>query len=526
MCHSPPQGTNRDKDSVMEESTATKSNVIKKIRSFQGGGTDMSPMMFGKLPPQARDLEEAVLGAIMIDKNAIGEVVDVLKPDCFYDDRNRMVYEAILELFEHSEPIDLLTVTEMLKKQGNLETVGGPYYLTELTNRVASSANSEYHARIIVQKYIQRELIRVSSSIIQDSYEDTTDVFDLLDKAERNIFEITSNNLRRGMQDMNQLVAKALNEISEVRENKGLLGIPSGFTELDRITSGWQPTDLIIVAARPAMGKTAFVLNMARNAAVEHDCPVAVFSLEMGATQLAKRLITSETEIEADKIKNGRLEAYEWAELNKKVEKLSQSKIFIVDTPAINIFELRAHCRRLKSAHQIKMIFIDYLQLMSGTGDNRGGTREQEISNISRSLKSIAKELEIPVIALSQLSRAVETRGGDKKPQLSDLRESGAIEQDADMVLFLYRPDYYGFQQDEQGNSNQGIAEVIIAKHRNGATGSVNLRFIDKFAKFTNIDSFSSSDYYGSDSGIITKSSRMNEDRDLPGGDDYDPTPF
>lgn len=510
----------------MEESTAKQGSVIQKVRSLTGKSADLSSLMFSKLPPQARDLEEAVLGAVMIDKYAIGEVVDILKPDSFYDDRNTLVFKAILDLFEKSEPIDILTVTEQLKKNGDLETVGGPYYLTELTNRVASSANSEFHARIVVQKYIQRELIRVSSMIIQDSYEDTTDVFDLLDKAEKNIFDITNNNLRRGMQDMNQLVAKALNEISEVREKKGLLGIPSGFVDLDRMTSGWQKTDLVIVAARPAMGKTSFVLNMARNAAIDHDCAVAVFSLEMGATQLAKRLITSETEIEADKIKNGRLENYEWAELNKKVEKLSQAKLFIVDTPAINIFELRAQCRRLKSAHDIKMIFIDYLQLMSGTGDQKNGTREQEISNISRSLKSIAKELDIPVIALSQLSRAVETRGGDKRPQLSDLRESGAIEQDADMVIFLYRPEYYGFHQDEDGNSTQGIAEVIVAKHRNGATGTVNLKFINKFAKFANLDSFSDLDHFGTDQGIITMSSKINEDRGLPGEGDYDDAPF
>ena len=510
----------------MDESTAKPTNVLKKVKSFSNKSGDPSSVMFGKLPPQARDMEQAVLGALMIDKEAIGDVIDILKPEGFYDDKNSMIFKAILDLFEHSEPIDILTVTEQLKRNGDLDSIGGPYYLTELTNRVASSANSEFHARIVVQKFIQRELIRVSSQIIEDAYEDTTDVFDLLDKSEKSIFEITNNNLRRGMQDMNQLVAKALNEISEVREKKGLLGIPSGFVELDRMTSGWQPTDLVIVAARPAMGKTSFVLNMARNAAVEHDQAVVVFSLEMGATQLAKRLITSETEIESDKIKNGRLEGYEWMELNKKVEKLSNAKLFIVDTPAINIFELRAQCRRLKSAHDISMIFIDYLQLMSGTNEGKGGNREQEISNISRSLKSIAKELNIPVIALSQLSRAVETRGGDKRPQLSDLRESGAIEQDADMVIFLYRPEYYGFHQDEDGNSTQGIAEVIISKHRNGATGTVNLKFINKFVKFTNLDSFSDLDQFGTDQGIITMSSKINEERSLPGNGDFDESPF
>lgn len=509
----------------MEEVKVKTGNSAK--RSKASTSKQVNPFMeFGKLPPQARDLEQAILGALMIDKYAIGEVVDILKPESFYDDRNSMVYQAILDLFEQSEPIDILTVNEQLRKNGDLETVGGSYYLTELTGRVASSANSEYHARIVVQKFIQRELIRVSTEIIEESYEDTTDVFDLLDKSEKSIFDITNTNLRRGMQDMNQLVAKALNEISEVREKKGLLGIPSGYVELDRITSGWQPTDLVIIAARPAMGKTAFILNMARNAALDHDEPIAIFSLEMGATQLAKRLITSETEIEADKIKNGRLEGYEWMELNKKVEKLSKSKIFIIDTPAINIFELRAQCRRLKSAHNIKMIFIDYLQLMSGTSENKGGTREQEISNISRSLKSIAKELDIPVIALSQLSRAVETRGGDKRPMLSDLRESGAIEQDADMVMFLYRPEYYGFNQDEDGNSTQGITEIIIAKHRNGATGTVNLKFINKFAKFVNLDSFSDASPFDADAGIVTMGSKMNESREAPRASDFDDTPF
>lgn len=487
-------------------------------------GADMSSIMYSKLPPQARELEGAVIGALMIDKHSIGDVVDILKAETFYDERNKMVYSAILQLFEQSEPIDLLTVTEQLKKDGNLEKIGGPFYLTELTNRVASSANSEYHARIIVQKYIQRELIRVSSKIIEEAFEDTTDVFDLLDKAEQNIFEITNNNLRRGMQDMNNLVAKALNEISEVRDQKGLTGLPSGFTDLDRITSGWQKTDLVIVAARPAMGKTSFVLNMARNAAVENNAGVAIFSLEMGATQLAKRLITSEAEIEGDKIKNGRLEEYEWMELNKKVEKLSQAPIFIIDTPAINIFELRAQCRRLKSAHDIQMVLIDYLQLMSGSSEKGGGNREQEISAISRSLKSIAKELDVPVIALSQLSRAVETRGGDKRPMLSDLRESGAIEQDADMVVFLYRPDYYGFLQDEDGNSTQGQAEVIIAKHRNGATGTVNLKFINKFAKFDNLNTFGDMDFQSMEDGnnVITMSSKMNEDRSVPDLGDFD----
>ncbi len=495
--------------------TASTQQKIKKLSKFASKKADLSTLVFGKVPPQARELEEAVLGALMIDKIVLGDVMDVLKPATFYVEAHSLIFKAIATLFEKSKPIDLLTVTEQLKQTGDIEAAGGVFYLTELTNRVASSAHSEYHARIIVQKFVQRELIRVSTEIIKDAYEDTTDVFDLLDRAEQNLFKITDQNLRGGTQEMGPLVTKALIEIGDVRENEGkLIGIPSGFTALDKITSGWQPTDLIIVAGRPAMGKTAFVLSMARNAAVDHNIPIAVFSLEMGALQLTKRLISSECEIEAEKIKNGRLKDYEWAELNTKAERLSEAPIFIVDTPAINIFELRAQCRRLKSAHGIQMIFIDYLQLMSGTSEGKGGNREQEISNISRSLKSLAKELEMPVIALSQLSRAVETRGGDKRPMLSDLRESGAIEQDADMVLFLYRPEYYGFVDDEEGNSTKGLGEVIISKHRNGPTGNVKLKFIDKFAKFDNIDAFGDIDLGGDPyqkSTIITRGSKMNE---------------
>ncbi|HEY6163260.1 MAG TPA: replicative DNA helicase [Bacteroidia bacterium] len=442
----------------------------------------------GKLPPQAVDLEEAVLGALMLDKDALTNVIDILQPKSFYKEAHNRIFGAIQRIFQRSEPIDILTVTQDLKKSGELEIVGGAYYISQLTNRVASSANAEFHARIIAQKYIQRELIRISTETIRDAYEDTSDVFDLLDKAEKNLYTIVESNIRKNYDKMHTLIGEAIKEIEAARDQKeGVTGVASGFTALDRVTSGWQRSDLVIIAARPAMGKTAFVLSIARNAAVEFGKPVAVFSLEMSSLQLVNRLIASESELPAEKLKKGQLEDYEFQQLNAKIGRLSEAPLFIDDTPALTIFELRAKARRLKQQHDISMIVVDYLQLMHAGGDGKGN-REQEISTISRSLKSIAKELNIPILALSQLSRAVETRGGDKKPQLSDLRESGAIEQDADMVLFIHRPEYYNLTEDEEGNSTQGVAEIIIAKHRNGPVGSVKLRFIDHLAKFTDLD--------------------------------------
>jgi len=466
----------------MQDQTANK----KTTRFTRNKTEDISNMLYGKIPPQARELEEAVLGAILIEKDAISYVSDILKTDSFYVDAHSTIFRAIQELFGKSQPIDLLTVTEELRKTGKLEEVGGAYYLSELTNKVASSANVEYHARIVIQKFIQRELIRISNDIIRDAYEDTTDVFDLLDTAEKRIYEITDKNLRNSIQGIGQLVSKSILQIDGlINREDGLLedSVPSGYLELDKMTSGWKATDLVIIAARPSMGKTAFVLNLARNAAVDFNMPVAIFSLEMGAVQLAKRLISLECEIDAQKVANGKMTDNEYSILRDKVEKLSSSPIYINDQPAINVYELRAQCRRLQNAHGIKMIIIDYLQLMSGGGD-KGMNREQEISNISRSLKGLAKELNIPVIALSQLNRSVETRGGDKKPQLSDLRESGSIEQDADMVMFLYRPEYYNLTEGSDGASLKGVSEIIIAKHRNGPVGSVELRFNKNFGRF------------------------------------------
>ena len=436
-----------------------------------------------RIPPQAIDLEEVVLGALMLEKNAVNAVIDILTPEVFYKETHQMIYSAIKELFAKSEPIDILTVTNQLKSNGNLDVVGGPYYISLLTNRVVSSANIEYHARIILQKYIQRQLIVISSEIIRDAYEDTTDVFDLLNSAENKIFQISENNLKKSHNQMPDLVTLAIKDIETARNSTSTLrGVPSGYTELDRITQGWQKSDLIILAARPSMGKTAFALNLARNAAVDFDKPIAFFSLEMSSVQLVTRLISTETMLTADKLRTGNLAEYEWQQLNSMVTPLVNAKIFIDDTPQLSIFDLRAKCRRLKQQHDIQMIFIDYLQLMTAKGE-KNGTREQEISTISRSLKSLAKELDVPVLALSQLSRSVETRTGSKKPILSDLRESGAIEQDADMVLFIYRPEYYGLSE-EDGESTKGKSIISIAKHRNGKLGDVNLKFIGQYAKF------------------------------------------
>jgi replicative DNA helicase len=483
---------------------------------------DMSSFVFGKVPPQASDLEEAVLGALMIDKDALPAVLDILRAESFYSDAHQAIYKAVLELFRNSKPIDLLTVTEEMRKMGTIDLLtSGPYYLVELTSRVGSAANIEYHARIIAQKHIQREMIRVSTGIIREAYEDTTDVFDLMDKAEQSLFAITETNLSRSFEGMNTLASKLLKQIELLSQKEdGLTGVPTGFTELDRLTAGWQKSDLVIIAARPSMGKTAFTLSLARNAAMDFNKGVAFFSLEMSNLQLVQRLISMESEIPSSKLRNGQLEPHEWQQLHAAIERMSKAPIYIDDTPGINIFELRAKCRRLKAQHDIQLIMIDYLQLMSGGSDSsKGGNREQEISQISRALKGLAKELNVPVIALSQLSRAVETRGGSKKPQLSDLRESGAIEQDADIVGFIYRPEYYQIMEDENGNSTKGMADILINKHRNGALGEVRLRFIGEFSKFADPEdaNFASvtMDFNAPAANVITRPSRMNEE-DIP----------
>ncbi len=678
----------------MSEPKQTKSAEKQGRNRPRKRGEDLSNYLFGKLPPQALPLEEAVLGALMLDKNALSIVLDILRPESFYLDAHQEIYRAMLHLFERSQPIDLLTVMEEMKKQGTLEAGGGPGYLAELTNKVASAANIEYHARLISQKYIQRELIHVSTKTIRDAFEDTTDVFELLDDAEQGLFSIAQQNMSRGYESMSSLASKALKQMEELKNREdGLTGVPTGFTDLDRLTSGWQPSDLIIIAARPGMGKTSFVLSVAKNASVDFGKPVALFSLEMSALQLAQRMISMEAEISGSKMRNGQLEDYEWQQLHSAIERISEAPIYIDDTPGINVFELRAKCRRLKMQHDIQLVIIDYLQLMSGGVDNQRGNREQEISSISRALKGLAKELSVPVIALSQLSRAVEVRGGSKRPQLSDLREcitadtriflpeedryaavselldyrdfpvlaltpqgrlttdtcreiwptgtkriyelkteraqlirtsanhpfltpsgwrqaaelnpgdqvavaapdqglvrnaasrptvtttdqdehrtaaaseqwaavpaldfdwtpiasireagiaetydlhinnhhnlladdfiihnSGAIEQDADIVSFIYRPEYYQILEDEEGQSLKGIAEVIVAKHRNGALDTVKLRFTDKFARFSNLDDpdfdgLPADTFETPQGNVITRSSRINEDEDIP----------
>jgi replicative DNA helicase len=495
------------------------------LTKIQGGlknvqqGFDPSTLQYGKVQPQAIPLEEVVLGAILIDKNALPSVMDILRIETFYKQEHQDIFEVILDLFQKSQPIDILTVQEALKKAKKLEQIGGVAYLAELTNKVSSAANIEYHSRIIAQKYIQRELIKVSTEIIKDSFEDTKDIFELLDSAERNLYDITDQNLNTAYERLGALAVKTRKEIEAVSEKTDeLTGVTTGFDDLDKITSGWQPSDLIILAARPGMGKTAFALSLARNAALSKKA-VAVFSLEMSKMQLVQRLIAMESEINSKKIRNGQLDDYEWKKLHESVERMMDIEIYIDDTPAINIFELRAKCRRMKQNHNIEMIIIDYLQLMSSAPNQTRGNREQEISSISRALKSMAKELNVPVISLSQLSRAVETRGGDKRPQLSDLRESGAIEQDADIVMFVYRPDYYG--QEDEFEGPKDISEIIISKHRNGSLGTVELKFTKEFVKFTNLDvqfmAPGGSDSFNDpndpfNSGSVRLQSKMNKD--------------
>ncbi|MGB0427861.1 MAG: replicative DNA helicase [Flavobacteriales bacterium] len=464
-------------------------------------------MSQGKLPPQALDMEKGVLGALMIDREALNEVVDILSHDAFYSPKHQLIYETIIELFGNSQPIDLLTIGHHLEKKGALNQAGGKAYLIDLTQKVTSSAHIEYHARIILQKYLQRQLIHVSSEIIDEAFDEKTDVLELLDSAESKLYEIANGNIKKSFDTSQNLVKQAIKQIEEISNKEGLSGIATGFTLIDKLTAGWQPSDLVIIAARPGMGKTAFVLSMARNMAVQFNHGVAVFSLEMSSVQLITRLISSETGLSSEKLRKGNLESHEWTQLMNKVEALENAPLFIDDSPAISVFDLRAKCRRLVSQYDVKVIVVDYLQLMTAGG--KGGNREQEISTISRSLKGIAKELSVPVIALSQLSRAVETRTGSKRPLLSDLRESGAIEQDADIVSFIYRPEYYGDEvwDDPEESSCIGQAEFIIAKHRNGGLDNLRLKFTGKFARFDDLED------PGDFSGYASK---MNDDSSIP----------
>ena len=436
---------------------------------------------YGRIQPQAPELEEAVLGALMIEKDAYSLVSEILRPESFYEHRHQLIYSAITDLAVNQKPVDILTVKEQLSKRGELEEVGGPFYITQLSSKVASSAHIEYHARIIAQKSLARELITFTSNIQSKAFDETLDVDDLMQEAEGKLFEISQQNMKKDYTQINPVIDEAYKLIQKAAaRTDGLSGLESGFTKLDKMTSGWQNSDLIIIAARPAMGKTAFVLSMAKNIAVDFRNPVALFSLEMSNVQLVNRLISNVCEIESGKIKSGQLAGHEWQQLDYKLKNLLDAPLYVDDTPSLSVFELRTKARRLVREHGVRIIIIDYLQLMSGSVGKRSDSRQQEISDISRSLKALARELNVPVIALSQLSRACESRT-DHRPMLSDLRESGAIEQDADIVMFLYRDEYYN-----KDSPSKGITEVIIAKQRNGPIGTVELVWMGDLCRFGN----------------------------------------
>ncbi len=489
--------------------------------------TSNSLNVIGRRPPEARELEEAVLGALMLEKDAYSVVSDILRPASFYDHAHELIFTAIQNLALEQKPVDMLTVQEQLRKQGDLEDAGGAYYIAQLTGKVASTAHLEYHARIIAQKHLARELIRYTSGIQGKAFDETNDVEDLMQEAEAGLFEISQTNMKKDVMQINPIIDEAFKLLNiAAQRSDGLSGLPTGFNELDKITSGWQKSDLVIIAARPAMGKTAFVLSMAKNITVNFKRPVALFSLEMSNVQLVNRLIVNVCEIEGEKIKNGQLADYEWDQLDTKIKDLYGAPLFIDDTPSLSIFEFRTKARRLVREENVELIIIDYLQLMNASG-SQFGSREQEVSTISRSLKGLAKELSIPIIALSQLNRSVESRTSSnvsesKRPQLSDLRESGAIEQDADIVCFIHRPEYYKILEDNAGRSLQGIAEIIVAKHRNGATGDVRLRFKKQFAKFMNEED----DIFPGQDGQILSSRINNESTFSTEQNGYSSSPY
>ncbi len=439
----------------------------------------------GIKPPQAVDIEEAVLGALMLEPDAVADVLDLLTADCFYKESNRKIFSAISSLARNHAPVDIYTVANELQKEGDLEAIGGASYLSELSLKIGAAAHLDYHTKILLQKFIQRELISISIGMQKEALDDTISVDDLLDNSQQKIFNLADKNMRRETQPVQDVINEAVDDLQKAQlRSDGLSGIPSGYTGIDSCTLGWQASDLIIIAARPSMGKTAFVLTMARNMAVDYKIPVAFFSLEMSSKQLVKRLMISETGLGAEKIKGGsKMSQDDWNTLNERLAGLAASPLYIDSTPSLSIYEFRSKARRLVATQGVKLIIIDYLQLMVGPPELRG-MREQEVSAISRSLKAIAKELDVPIIALSQLSRAVETRGGAKRPQLSDLRESGAIEQDADIVMFIHRPEYYGTLEDP---SQAGLAEIIIAKHRNGAVCDVQMKFRNSEVRFVDI---------------------------------------
>lgn len=465
----------------------------------------------GRIPPQELDIEKVVLGALMIDNDAFTVVSELLHPETFYDPRHQKIYNAILTLNMREQPVDIMTVCQELKQEGTFDQVGGSAYIVELTNMVASSANVEYHSHILAQKYVARQLISYASGIEQKAFDEGQDIDELMQEAEGKLFELSQKNMRQDYVQIDEVVLQARSLLEKAASNTGgITGISTGYTGLDDVTSGWQESDLIIIAGRPAMGKTSFALSLAKNIAIDNKEPVAFFSLEMNNVQLVNRLISNVCSVPGSKILNGQLSQDEWSRFDNNIGRMQGAPLYIDDTPGLSVFELRTKARRLVKEKQVKLIMIDYLQLMNANG-MKFNSRQEEVSTISRSLKGLAKELNIPIIALSQLSRDVEKRQGSgastaqsARPQLSDLRESGAIEQDADMVLFVHRPEYYGLTEDSEGNSLKGMAQIIIAKHRKGATKDVTLSFKGEYTRFANPDEY---DPYASSGGNIRSSS-------------------
>lgn len=466
---------------------------------------------YGHLQPQALDVERLVLGALMIDRDAFSVVSEFLKPQTFYAPRNQKVYQAIQTLNMDEHPVDISTVIEELKREGTLDDIGGPSYVLQLSHDVASSAHIEYHAHILAQKFLARQLISYAGNIETKAFDESIDVNELMQEAEGSLFELSQNNMKKDYVQVDPVINKAIEILQNAARNAGgLTGVPTGYTKLDEKTSGWQKSDLVIIAGRPAMGKTSFALSLAKNIAVDYQTPIAFFSLEMSNVQLVNRLISNVCSISGSKMLNGQLSHDEWERLDKDIRKLQGSPIYIDDTPGLSIFELRTKARRLVREKGVKIIMIDYLQLMNANG-MRFGSRQEEVAKISQSLKGLAKELDIPILALSQLNRTVEGREGveGKRPQLSDLRESGAIEQDADMVMFVHRPEYYHIFQDDKGRDLHGMAQIIIAKHRKGATGDVLLTFKGEFTRFQNPENENGPEPQGPNGEII--GSRMND---------------
>jgi len=434
-----------------------------------------------RVPPQAHEAEIAVLGAMMLDMEAIGAGAELLTAESFYSAGHRKIFQAIMDLFQKSEAVDLVTLTQELKRRKQLDDVGGAAYLSTILGSVPTAANVRYHAKIVLEKAVLRRLINVATEVVQEAYDAGGDAAEILDRAENMIFDIAQARVRRDFMPMREILKHSFEVIQELYDKKEhVTGIGSGFDDLDKMTSGFQPSDLVIIAGRPSMGKTAFALNITANAAVKHDTPVAIFSLEMGKEQLVQRMLCSEARVDAHKLRTGYLADRHWSSLTTAAGQLSEAAIYIDDTPAMTVLEMRSKARRLKAEVDVGLLIVDYMQLMRGTG--RVENRQQEISEISRSLKALAKELGVPVLALSQLSRAVEQRGGDRRPILSDLRESGAIEQDADVVMFVYRGEQY-----ERTPENQGLAEIIVGKQRNGPTGTVKLAFRSECTRFESL---------------------------------------